>query len=306
MGLSRTFFPCDKIFTIPNLGGVQVPLFIIIQAFHFMKKPAPVLKVSCIFTRVLLPFVYVQLFIVFLLYCKQGFSGLVNIFEYFPVNGGYGQGDYYPIVYAQIALILPLFFKLTKKSNNSWRIMVLFIIICECFEILCSIIHIPDEIYRFMAFRYIFLIYFGWKWAKKGMVMDTLTVILSILSLLSVIWFEYLDGSCEPIFVNTAWKYHRWPCYFFTAELLVYGLNYIWRHMKKNELIVRAIQWLSNCSYDIFLAQMVAYVMFPIELFGSIPVALASSVRFIVAFVFSLLFGAVVHSFLSVVTPKAN
>lgn len=288
-----------SIFYTHSWGGVQVPFFIIVQCFHFFKKDSPQLSVKRIFTRVLLPFIYIQLFIVLLLFVGNGFSGLSSIIGYFPVYGAYGQGDYYPIIYVQVALLLPFFFLINRKFDGFDGIMlIVYILLCEGLEIICSVVHVPDSVYRFLVFRYVFLIYFGWKWAREGIDMNSSTIVLSLISLLSIIYFHYIHVNNEPFFLNTVWRYHRWPCYFYMACLLVYMLNIIWSQINTNLCVVKSVKMLSKYSYDIFLAQMVAYVLFPPELFKMLPGVTASLSRFFAATIFSILFGFFVHNVL--------
>ena len=294
------FFPGTKYLLYPIWGGYEVPLFIIVQCFHFFKKDEPSLRIGRIFTRVILPFIYIQLFIVVILFIGKGFSGLGEILSYFPQHGGYGQGDYYPFVYVQIALLLPVFYWVTNKiGDKKWTLFFLYLILCEGLELFSSFLHIPNSVYRYLAFRYLFLVYFGWLWVKEGIKLDTNTLLLSLLSLLSIVFFAYIRKPCEPWFLDTVWAYHRWPCYFFVAELLVYILNKVWLWLSKYKSVVGAVSFLSIHTYDIFLAQMVAYVIFPHELFGFMPGIMASMARFISATVFSLLFGWLIHIFLS-------
>ena len=289
----------------PIWGGNQVPLFVAVQCFHYMKNTPPrPLNVTRIFTRVLIPFIVIQVFIVAVLFVGNGFSGFGKLLSYFFDNGGYGQGDYYPFIYAQIALLLPIFYRMTSWVKDDRVLLILFIIICELLEIASSYVHFSDTLYRLLAIRYLFLIYFGWKWAKNGISMNIGTLVVSLLSLASIIYFVWYNNNCEPWFFDTSWKYHRWPCYFFVAELGVFFLYKLWGIISKYSLIMRAVSFMSRCSYDIFLAQMLAYVLFPMELFSFFPMPVLG--RFITAFVFSILFGQVLHKFFSCVFGTLN
>lgn len=281
----------------PIWGGYEVPLFLTVSCFHFFKKEKPRLNISRIFTRVLFPFVIIQVLIVLLLYSWQNFTGLDKIVGYFFEHGCYGQGDYFPLVYVQIALLLPLSWRCMSKIKDERIIIVAYIAICELLEIISSIAQLPDSLYRILAFRYVFLIYFGWKWATRGIIMDLKTTLLSLISLFSVVYFVWFSGNTEPWFFDTVWKYHRWPCYFYMAELGVFLLNILWRVLHRFSIVNSIISFLSKNSYEIFLAQMIAYVLFPMELFSSFPIPAIG--RFITAFVFSILFGQVLHIFFS-------
>ena len=153
-------------------AGMQVPLFILIQVFHYYKKENPKLSIKTLFQRIIFPFLIfgVFTFVILVLSGKEQdvkwllIKGLRN-------GGGYGPGSYYPIIYLQITLLLPifrvLFIKMSKKT-----LFWIFLFISEGLEILCSLTQPPAWLYRILAIRYVFLIYLGWLWVKDGIKMD--------------------------------------------------------------------------------------------------------------------------------------
>lgn len=195
-------------------AGMQVPLFVLIQAFHGFKKVTLDINLKKIFLRVVLPYIIIQSVAFIFLLCKDP-SGLYS----FIGSGGAGPGSYYPWVYIQIALLLPFVKKCVDKNKAHQTIVLIsFLIICEAFEMLFSLIDIPDGIYRLLAVRYIFLLYLAWIWVKDGIVISRINIILSILSFIAIVYFVYFSVDDEILFYNTAWKNHRWPCYFFVAN----------------------------------------------------------------------------------------
>lgn len=241
-------------------AGMQVPLFILIQTFHFYKKEGTRLNIKKLIQRVLFPFVIIGLLEFFALcfintdceYKQLVIKGLLN-------GGGYGPGSYFPIIYIQIALLLPCF-RLVINGLNRKQLICFFLIIAEGLEVLCSFIELPGWLYRLLAIRYLFLILLGWFWVKDGITLNRKMVILSMVSALAIIYFEYVAVyfhiNNEPWFFNTAWTFHRWPCYYFCANGLVYLLNIIWQRFHKTEWINRCIKELAKSSYEIFLVQM--------------------------------------------------
>ena len=135
--------------------------------------------------------------------------------------------------------------------------------ICEGFEILSSIIGLPDWLYRLLAIRYFFLIYLGWLWVKEGIVINVKTISLSLLSMVAIIYFDYYYTPTEPWFFDTVWRCHRWPCYFYVSTLLC-GLLY-WIYLKTNgySIVQNISKILAKCSYEIFLIQMVIIPLMP-------------------------------------------
>lgn len=195
-------------------AGMQVPLFVLVQAFHGFKKETISINLKKIFLRVVLPYIIIQAIPFIYLLCKAPF-----LIYSFIGGGGAGPGSYYPWVYIQIALLLPFVKKwIEKNKDHQAKVLITFLIICEAFEMLFSVIDLPDGLYRLLAVRYIFLLYLAWLWVKDGIVINRLTVFLSILSFLAIVYFEYFSVDDEILFYKTAWKYHRWPCYFFVAN----------------------------------------------------------------------------------------
>lgn len=298
MGVDWPFSPWLQISSISHSGGVQVPLFIVVQTFHYYKKNTYTIPVRKTLARVVIPFLTMQAFIVLLLWVKNGFGGLKDILLYFITDGGYGQGDYYPVVYVQIAMLLPIFAVVNNKLWSKHKFILLFgyIFLCEGMEILCSFTHIPDSIYRFLAVRYVFLLYFGYQWTKEGIILNKWNLIVCIASLFLIIYFAYFPSiDNEPYFFNTVWRYHRWPCYFFTTQFLVWLLYVIYGMVGNLWYITPIIRFLAKFSYEIFLVQMVAYVMFPVSCFSQIPYGGAGLVRFFVATAFSIAVAPIFH-----------
>lgn len=58
-------FPFLNLMGYPFWIGMQVPLFVLIQAFHVLKKPSSKLDFKKLFSRVLLPYMIVLIGIVF-------------------------------------------------------------------------------------------------------------------------------------------------------------------------------------------------------------------------------------------------
>lgn len=161
-----------------------------------------------------------------------------------------------------MAVILP-FIKPVFDKGSKLKLAILSIVVCESLEIMSSLIGLPDSIHRLLAVRYFFLIYLGWLWVKEGIVLNTKTLLLSLLSMGTIIYFEYLNTPCEPWFYDTVWSTHRWPCYFYVSTLLCGILYWLYDKTKKSEIIVKITKLLAKCSYEIFLFQMVAVPFMP-------------------------------------------
>lgn len=242
-------------------AGMQVPLFVLVQAFHGFKKESLDVNLKKIFFRVVLPYIIIQSIAFIYLLCKDS-SGIYS----FIGGGGAGPGSYYPWVYIQIALLLPIVKKwIDKNREHQTKVLISFLVVCEVFEILFSVIDLSDRLYRLLAVRYFFLLYLAWIWVKDGIVINGLTIFLSILSFIAIVYFEYFSVDDEILFYKTAWKYHRWPCYFFVANFGGYLLRKLFEFLRASPFILRIIKLLAKCSYEIFLIQMLVIYVYPDE-----------------------------------------
>ena len=277
----------------------QVPLFILIQTFHSYKKDTPKINVAKIFSRVLLPFFICEISVFSIALCLGGWGNFQSLLYKGLKAGGYGPGSYYPWIYLQMAILLPLIYPILKKTPEK-ALLWIFLITCEGGEIICSIVDIPDWIYRLLAIRYFFLIYFALKWIKKGIVPDWKMLILSLLSLATLVYFRYFSVNDEPWFYNTAWKTARWPCYYYVANLYVYMLFMFWQLIKTNNLFVRLIKVIAASTYEIFLVQMSAIYLFHKNVFGFLENELLRLVAwFVFIWLVSICVGIVIHEMIN-------
>ena len=234
--------------------GMQVPLFVLIQAFHALKKESYSFSIKKISKRIIYPFLLIQIIPIVYELFKNGYTN--KLITSWLIGGGYGPGAYYPWIYLQLAVLLAIIKPYIEKGSKTLNLIVV-LAICEGLEILSSIIGLPDWLYRLLAIRYFFLIYLGWLWVKEGIVINVKTISLSFLSMVAIIYFDYYYTPTEPWFFDTAWRCHRWPCYFYVSTLLCGILYWIYNKTKGNSIIRYVSKTLAKCSYEIFLIQMV-------------------------------------------------
>lgn len=253
-------------------AGMQVPLFILVQVFHFYKKENARLSVKKLLNRIVMPFfVFWLIEFVFYIVFERHNEGFLSFSSLLSISG---PGSYYPFVYLQIAFLLPVFRYFCLKLERKY-LLVLFLVLAEGLELLCSFLQPPEWLFRLLAFRYVFLIYLGWLWVKEGVSINLRMILLSVISLLSIIYFEYLAKSFsinnEPWFFNTIWSFHRWPCYYYVANGLIYVLNVIWRWIREFKWPVWCIEALAKSTYEIFLVQMASIYLIRVSSF-SLPI----------------------------------
>lgn len=278
-------------------AGMQVPLFILVQTFHSYKTSNVRVNIGKVLKRVVLPFACVEMITFIMALCIRGTDNVKMLIDGFFRDGGFGPGSYYPWVYLQVALLLPVFGLLLKRCNK-YVSMIVFLLICEGFEILFSFMGVPDNIYRLLAVRYIFLFYLGWIWVKEGIRINMVNILLSIAGLVAIIYFEYYSVNDEPWFFNTGWNYHRWPCYFFVSYGLTPVLFLLWKLVCRNDFVVRCVKTIASASYEIFLVQMSLIFLFQANCLSSL---ISSNVLRKVIWIFmiwtiSILGGIIFHS----------
>lgn len=240
--------------------GMQVPLFVLVQVFHVFKKENPSFNFKKTMWRVFVPFIILQLGLFLLLLFH---SNSLNFWiDQYIIGGGIGPGSYFPWVYLQLAILLPIVRPCFLKGGKIGKAIIC-IAICEGLEILTAMINMPDDIYRLLSIRYFFLIYLGWIWVKDGIVINKATICLSVASMISIVYFEYFYIPTEPWFYDTAWNFHRWPCYFYVSHLLCYMIYLIYQKVSDVPFVMKSVKFLAKCSYEIFLLQMVVLPFFP-------------------------------------------
>lgn len=258
----------QQIIGFPFWGVQAVPVFLLIQSFHYLKHE-DVLRVNWqkLWKRIILPFVVVQSIMVGVIVGQYlGGSGVLSTpLRELLYSGGNGPGSYYFWIYLQFALIvLPLFAWVQKRLQlKAWMWLIVFALVSEGLEILCSIIHISPEWYRLLAFRYVFLAYGGYVWVKEGIRINWKTSGLGLLSILAIVLFQYQHVRFEPWVFDTAWRYFHWFCYFWAMYGLVYVANLAFKYTGGG--IRSTMEFVGRYSYEVFLIQMLVFAYYPYD-----------------------------------------
>ena len=247
-------------------GGAAVPIFLIIQVFHTYKKGFDNVKKTNyvkLWQRIIKPFLWVELILIILVIglkiATGEFDNPSKFFHNIIKFGGRGSGSYYPWIYIEFAIILPIIAPIFKKINGIY-LAVAFILISELIEITCSLINMPEFIYRLLFIRYIFLIYLGYILVIKGYVLNWKTFLLSIISAASILVFVYTKADFSPfIFYIPKWKSCHWICYFYIAFFLLFIFQFLYQRTIRHKRINDYIKKMGIYSYEIFLFQMIYF-----------------------------------------------
>ena len=247
--LSRLLFPF--------WGDMAVPIFIIIQVFHYYKKGTCIRMPNIVklYKRILQPFVIM----VALMFITQ-------YYMYYDITEGRfspllywdkrGPGSYYIFIYLELAFIIPILAPLFHKMSNK-GILVFFAILSQLIEFISCITYCPDNIYRILFFRYLFLIPLGYVLATKGLVLNKVTIFGSILSLFFLFLFNYTKLDMEPLFYTSLdnWKCCHWICYIYIAYFFLWFLKYSYTKLSIYNKPLSCVESIGRYSYEIYLFQ---------------------------------------------------
>lgn len=245
----------------PYWGDTAVPIFIIIQAFHYYKKGFDIRmpNVLRLWKSIILPFIItlILMFIAQFFFYYDKTDGIFSPNLYWNKRG---PGSYYIFIYVELAFILPLFAPILKKISAKW-IFIFFIILSQLVEIVASVTRCPDNIYRNLFVRYTFLIYIGYLIATKGLILNKLTLVAGVIGMISLYLFNYTDINLEPFFYTSLynWKYCHWVCYLYIAYIFIWFLKKTYSNLKPYKSIQRGIEIIGKYSYYIYLFQIIYY-----------------------------------------------
>ena len=243
-------------------GGQAIPIFILIQVFHAYKRGFDQVKFNLkkLWNRIIAPFLYVEGLIIFVkiteLYITNG--GVKDFLGTIFYGGGRGPGSYYPWLYSQFAIILPIMAIVFRKFDKK-QLLLIFVVASQSFEILSCIIDMPDWPYYSLLFiRYTFLIYLGYL-LVVGIELDAVNIIISVISVGVMGIFAFSHFDMLPLFkTNTMWKICQWPCYM-SVFLLIGVIRSI--RDKCHDKWALYIEKIGRLSYEIFLFQLFYYVL---------------------------------------------
>ena len=254
----------DKVFYQIAWIGQAVPLFLLVTGYLTYGSFQNGKKIKDYYSKSsfskMLKRIFAPFFIITLLQCVLYYF-FYSHFSWHSVisSGGIGPGSYYPWLYLQCWLILPLIIytidKLSVKKSIS-----LFICISIALELVSSIISIPP-IYRLLFFRYLFHIYLGCFIYKMNVKINIKYTILAIIAMIFSITEIYTDLDFSPYFYNQ-WKGYHWITAFYAVFIFLL-LKKLYDFMTRCIKIQCFIQLLGKNSYEIFLCQMFIFSLFP-------------------------------------------
>ncbi len=245
-------------------GYPAVPLFLLIQVYHSYKKEFDGIHIKWvkIWKRAFFPFLLVQALLFTYVAITQPTRSLQAIFLTAFFGGGRGPGSYYPWIYIQFAILLPCLRPIFRNLGDN-TLLILFLGLSIGSELLCYYTHMSDWVYRLLFLRYIFLIYLGYQIVVRGIVLNIVTVFLSIVSIIAVYCFDILGVDGSPFFYDSSeWSTCHWICYFYIAYPMLYALCKFFYWLPPNSVIENAFCKMGSHSYAIFIFQLLYFFVF--------------------------------------------
>lgn len=239
-------------------GYPAVPLFLLIQVFHSYKKgfEGIHLRLGKIWSRAIFPFLIVQILLFTVAFSKDPTLPLIDRLYISIYWGGRGPGSYYPWIFIQFAILLPLLRPLFRSLNDKW-LLGLFLGLSIGSEMLCNYLHVPAWVYRLLFFRYIFLIYLGYRLVVRGIVLNVVTITLSVISVVAVYLFEVKEVDWTPFFYDSReWPTCHWICYFYIAYPMLYVLCRLFYWLPPGSTIENFVCKTGQHSYAIYIFQL--------------------------------------------------
>ena len=283
-------------------GGLGVPIFLLLQTYHYFKRGLNNLKpfnTIAFVKKMLVPYIFAELVIVLIKGLWE--KDIIGVLKFAFLNGGVGPGNHYIWIFLQFVILLPLCAKLFTKLKGIWVPLVM-ILFSEALEILCSYIQPDPRIYNFLFFRYFFLIYLGYTWAVEGIFINYKRFLLSIFSIVCILVLEYGNTNFSPFIFDTVRKTNHWVCYFYVAFLFPFILK--WVYESTGKVIKRILEFCGKESWCIFCTQIIVFELLHPGMFTFIQSVLLRNLLYFVSAILLSLIPAIVLSHIKKIRKK--
>lgn len=247
--------------------GQAVPMFMILSGFNSrlswehkrlsLKDSYGIGLLRNKTLRLLVPLGYIVLVQAFFLWFVRDVPFVV-VGRQFIKQGGWGPGSYFPWLFIQCLLILPLLNSYMQRAGDKYRKTLIVLLACIMAESLCSAISIPSWVYRLLCVRYVFALYVGIAWAKNELAGRTVVLLCSVGGALYILLDRYLNHIFAPV-IYPAWESHHAFAYPYTLVFMMVLKLLYGTVRKKIGFLCGAVTSLGVASYHIFLVQMLYF-----------------------------------------------
>ena len=250
--------------------GQAVPIFLFITAYltygSFQRGKSitdyySIKSIWKMFNRIFKPFLLMTVLQVVLFYLLVPTFSLKGAL----ISGGIGPGSYYPWIYLQTWIALPIIIIIVDKVRIRYSFF-LFLFVCIILEMLSNPTLFPSAIYRLSFTRYIFLLYLACVVCKVKLKINITVIILAIISLIYLTIVTYTNLDLKPFIYQTGWSGQAYPSAFYTVFvfLLLAILYKKYPESFISKLFIRFGGW----SYELFLWQMFVFGFFSFDRFA--------------------------------------
>lgn len=267
--------------------GQAVPIFMVTSGYLGYAKYSKSTKIdtvdqfSKLIKRVLIPF-WIVLGIQIIFKLGMNNLNLKSLFE----KGGIGPGSYYPYVFIQCSLVLPVIIAIVNRCKKTIVSVSIMIIISALLNAVLTWFDVSEPMYRLLAVRYIFYIYLGCMWKKEGVKSKSILFALTLISAIFVYLQRYEHLNFEP-FIYNDWRGYNYLGAFYTLGV-IYMLNQFYELPIANKF-KSALVLIGSYSYEIFLTQMFIFSFIKIRMFTEIDSMLWRQIIYIsLTFFFSI------------------
>lgn len=264
--------------------GQAVPLFLFISAYltygSFQKGKTidnyySAKSIMKMLNRIFKPFLimtFIQCLIFYALAPTFSLKGILG-------SGGIGPGSYYPWIYLQVWIVLPVIILIVDKLKIKYS-FILFLMISIIFEVLSNPDHFPLSIYRLSFSRYLFLLYIACIVRKINLTtIKGYVIMLSVISFIYLTLVVYLKIDLRPFIYMTGWESQTYPAFFYAVFIFLiltllynkYPLSFL------SKLFVRFGNW----SYELFLWQIFVYSLITTQRFAFLGSPILKNIAFI-------------------------
>lgn len=113
-------------------GRIAVPIFLLLQVFHAYKRGLSTSNINFryMWKRVVKSFLMVQIviFVVVMLFSHS--TSLPKYCNHILLSGGFGPGEYYPYIYIQFGIMVPIIGRMLNKMPSVWGGVYLHSVYC--------------------------------------------------------------------------------------------------------------------------------------------------------------------------------
>lgn len=241
-------------------GGMAVPIFLLIQVFHTTRYFADgqhtlkdYFNVRKLFKRIILPFCFLLLCQIIIFFISGNLS--IESIKGIIASGGIGPGSYYIWIYLQFWILTPFAVRIFNYMGGGISAELICVVISILLEIVCSLLDIPEFLYRLLFVRYFFLMFLGIYLYYGDDQISFKRYVLAFIGLAFLIVQSIFDYNLEPYLFYSGWNLCHFPTYYYVAFLLL-------PLIKTLSFRSNWIERVGKYSYEIFLLQMFVFTFF--------------------------------------------